>query len=130
MGLLLSLSCYLAVFNQVDKLYSFGMVACLILIVASKSTFPGSALGRVSVFVGEASYTTYLVHLLPLGYIITIIRGYDLHGANADLVIAISTIAITAMSCILYVLIEKNIVALTADLFRNTETIIDDAKKA
>lgn len=130
MGLLLSLSCYLAVFNQVDKLYSFGMVACLILIVASKSTFSGSALGRVSVFVGEASYTTYLVHLLPLGYIITIIRGYDLHGANADLVIAISTIAITAMSCILYVLIEKNIVALTADLFRNTETIIDDAKKA
>lgn len=130
MGLLLSLSCYLAVFNQVDKLYSFGMVACLILIVSLKSTFSGSVLGRASVFVGEASYTTYLVHLLPLGYIITIIRAYDLHGANADLFIAISTIAITAMSCILYVLIEKNIVAITADIFRKKEVRIDTASKA
>lgn len=130
MGLLLSLSCYLAVFNQVDKLYSFGMVACLILIVALKSTFSGSAFGRASVFVGEASYTTYLMHLLPLGYIIKIIREYDLHGANADIIIAISTISITAMSCILYVLIEKNIVALTADLFSKKDPRINGVSKA
>jgi len=127
---LLALSCWMAVFNQVDKLYSFGLVSCLILIVTLKSTYSASALGRLGVFVGEASYTTYLAHLLPLGYVITIIRAYDLHGANADLVIVISTIAITALSCVLYLLIEKNIVALTADLFRRKDPIIDNTSKA
>lgn len=88
-----------------SRFLTFGLPAFIIVFLSAFRSSKKSSKRSLTIFLGEASYTIYLCHMVFVW--IALKYSSALPRLDIDLVIIMVSMAITAASCIMYLVIEK-----------------------
>jgi peptidoglycan/LPS O-acetylase OafA/YrhL len=92
---------------HVDAFFSFFFAVLVVALSSERDWLSGLLSGRVMVYLGETSYSVYLVHVLLWGSIARIARMAGVMNSSSALyVVAVVLVVIAAASSLLYHMVE------------------------
>lgn len=104
-------SCWLTLsVGGMDRLYSMGIPAFFIVLACSFIKVKDGTPTRFLVFCGEASYTTYLCHLIFIPLVALLIPALLRLGAPVDVYMVTVSLIVATLTLPAYLLLEKPII--------------------
>ncbi|NTZ39148.1 acyltransferase [Enterobacter sp. JMULE2] len=104
-------SCWLTLsVGGMDRLYSMGLPAFIIVLACPFIKVKDGAFTRFLVFCGEASYTTYLCHLIFIPLVALLIPALLRLGAPVDIYMVAASLIVATLTLPAYLLLEKPII--------------------
>lgn len=104
-------SCWLTLsMGGMDRIYSMGIPAFFIVLACPFIRVKGSGLAKFMVFCGEASYTTYLCHLIYIPLVALLIPVLISIGAPVDFYMVTISFLVALLSLPAYIILEKPII--------------------
>lgn len=119
-----AVSCWLTLsVGRMDRLYSMGIPAFFIVLACPFIMVKNNNITRSLVFCGEASYTTYLCHLIFIPLLAIIMPLLMLAGYSVDLYMVVISVIITIMTLPAYLLLEKPIINFARKITSSTSKL-------